>query len=327
MNIHFFERKLFKEQISIEKLFEVLYQQLKYRNISFSIFKNKYPLSQFWKALFFFKNNQGDINHITGDIHWACLLLDRNKTVLTIHDLVGLSKYKGFKKFLYYLIWVYFPIKKLKYITAVSEKTKEEILQVIPSAKDKIHVIPNFVTMSILDDNQIGSNNVIKILIVGTRSNKNIERILNALVGINAEITIIGKLEQSHIDFIQERRFKINNYYNISDQELEIFYHESDILLFPSLYEGFGLPILEAQAQNCCVITSNISPMKEIAGEGALLVDPLSVDEISNAINTLSKNKEQRKELVRKGKENVLRYTPEEISIQYINLYNQILEK
>jgi len=327
MEVHFFERKPTEGQVSIEKLFSHLYIQLEDKKVNFKVIKNPFSLIHFWKALWFFKQQQGDVNHITGDIHWACLLLDRNKTILTIHDLVGLYQYKGFKRWLYYILWVYLPIKKLKYITVISNKTKDEVLKYIPSAKDKIHVISNFVTVPILENNEIHFHEKIKILIVGTRTNKNIERILQALINLEVQITIIGELEESHKNLVKENNLSINNLNNISDKELIEKYYEADILLFPSLYEGFGLPILEAQAQNCCVITSNISPMKEISSDGAILVNPFSVEEIRNAVIKLVNSEEDRRDLVKKGKENVIKYSPEKLSEQYINLYNQILEK
>jgi glycosyltransferase involved in cell wall biosynthesis len=327
MEIHFFERKIVEGQLSIEKLFSVLYRQLEDKKINFKVIKNPYSLSQFWKSLFFFKNQQGDINHITGDIHWACLFLDKNKTILTIHDLVGLYQYTGIKKWLYYILWVYLPIKKLKYITVISEKTKQEVLKYMPSAEKKIHVISNFVIIPILENTTATCQDKIRVLVVGTRSNKNIERILQALINIDVKITIIGELEESHEHIIKANNMQINSVNNISDDELIEKYYQSDILLFPSLYEGFGLPILEAQAQNCCVITSNISPMKEIAGGAAILVDPFSVEEIRNAVIKLVNSKEERKNLLEKGKENVMTYSPEKISHQYINLYNKILNQ
>lgn len=327
MEIHFFERHPTEGQISIEKLFSVLYRQLEDQNIKFKVIKNPFPLKQLGKAMWFFKRNQGDVNHITGDIHWACLLLDRHKTILSIHDLVGLHQYTGLKRYLYYLLWVYLPVKKLKYITVISDKTKNEILKYIPSAENKIHVISNCVTVPILEHNDISLQRKLKLLVVGTRTNKNVERILEALTGIEAEILIIGKLEVSHNTFIEQNNLHVSNFNNISDEDLAEKYYQSDILLFPSLYEGFGLPILEAQAQNCCVITSGISPMKEIAGNGALLVDPFSVKEIRDAVLKLIHSEEKRKELIKNGKENIRKYSPEKISQQYINLYHQIIKK
>lgn len=327
MEIHFFERYPTEGQISIEKLFSVLYRQLEDQNIKFKVIKNPFPLKQLGKAMWFFKKNQGDVNHITGDIHWACLLLDKNKTVLSIHDLVGLYQYTGLKRYLYYLLWVYLPVKRLKYITVISDKTKNEILKYLPSAENKIHVISNCITMPILEHDDISLQRRLKLLVVGTRTNKNVERILEALIGIDAEITIVGKLETSHNALIQQHALHVKNFNNISDEDLVEKYHQSDILLFPSLYEGFGLPILEAQAQNCCVITSDISPMKEIAGNGALLVDPLSVKEIRDAVVRLINSEETRKELIKKGKENVRKYGPEKISRQYMNLYHQIMKR
>ncbi|MCS3871089.1 glycosyltransferase involved in cell wall biosynthesis [Chryseobacterium ginsenosidimutans] len=270
MEIHFFERNPAEGQISIEKLFSVIKEELGRKNIVYKAFINPYSLSKFFKALDYFKKNQGDINHITGDIHWVSLALDSRKTLLTVHDLSGLYQYTGIKKLLYYLIWVYLPLKKLKYITVISEKTKQEIIKLVPSVANKIQVIPNCITIDILPFELKQDQGKAKILIVGTRSNKNIERVLQACIDLDVQLTIVGKLDEIQLRILEGNNQDYNNYVNISDDDLKKLYDENDILCFPSLYEGFGLPILEAQARNCVVITSDFRPMNDVAGNRSI---------------------------------------------------------
>ncbi|GAA4151366.1 hypothetical protein GCM10022217_05160 [Chryseobacterium ginsenosidimutans] len=325
MEIHFFERNPLEGQISIEKLFSVIKEELDRKNIGYKTFINPYSLSKFFKALDYFKKNQGEINHITGDIHWVSLALDSRKTLLTVHDLSGLYQYTGIKKFLYYLIWVYLPFKKLKYITVISEKTKQEIIKLLPSVANKIQVIPNCITIDILPVDLKKNLGRAKILIVGTRSNKNIERVLQACKDLDVKLTIVGKLDETQLEILKKNNQNYNNYVNISDDELKKLYDENDILCFPSLYEGFGLPILEAQARNCIVITSNLSPMNNVAGTGALLIDPYNTEEIRNSLIKIISNDDMKKELISKGHENVKKYSPEMIVNQYVDLYEKIL--
>ncbi|MDQ0593044.1 glycosyltransferase involved in cell wall biosynthesis [Chryseobacterium ginsenosidimutans] len=325
MEIHFFERNPAEGQISIEKLFSVIKKQLNRKSFTYKTFINPFTLSKFFKTLVYFKKNQGEINHITGDIHWVSLVLDSKKTVLTVHDLSGLYQYKGIKKWLYYLLWIYFPLKKLKYITVISEKTKLEILKLLPSVADKIQVIPNCITIDILPFDLKRYNTTPKILIVGTRSNKNIERVLQASKNLNIELTIVGKLETTQVEILKKNNHHYTNYVNISEDSLKMLYDENDILCFPSLYEGFGLPILEAQARNCVVITSDISPMNDVAGIGALFVDPYNTEEIRNSIIKIISNDDIKKELILKGHKNVKKYSPEIVVKQYIALYQKIL--
>ena len=118
----------------------------------------------------------------------------------------------------------------------------------------------------------------------------------------------------------------ITNKIEISEEELISEYSNSNILCFTSLYEGFGLPILEAQAQNCCVITSNLSPMNQVAGEGAaLFVNPFSISEIREAFLQLMNNENLRKQLIFRGKKNIENYKLDIIVQKYKNLYKEIL--
>lgn len=327
MEIHFFERNPAEGQVSIEKLFSVLKEELGRKKIDYKTFINPYTLSKFYKALVYFSKNQGEINHITGDIHWVALVLDSKKTLLTVHDLSGLYQYTGIKKFLYYLIWVYLPFKKLKYITVISEKTKQEIVKLLPSVAHKIHVIPNCITIDVLPLNVKKNWDKTKILIVGTRSNKNIERVLEACKDLDVIFSIVGKLDEKQQGILDDNNLMYTNHTNISDEDLKKLYDENNILCFPSVYEGFGLPILEAQARNCVVITSDISPMNDVAGTGALLVDPYNTEEIRNSVIKIISDDDLKKELILRGHENVKKYAPELIVQQYIELYQKILEK
>ncbi|WP_238555014.1 glycosyltransferase [Chryseobacterium sp. P1-3] len=114
---------------------------------------------------------------------------------------------------------------------------------------------------------------------------------------LQVEVFIVGKLEKEYEDLLHSNKIRYKNYFNISDEELKILYQKADVLLFASIYEGFGLPILEAQAQNTLVVTSNILPMNDVAGEGAILVDPNSIDDIKKGLNialTLSNEEKNR---------------------------------
>lgn len=326
MKITFLFREYNAHQISIEKLFSYIIPALENKGVVADTITNPYPFSflSVFKAMLFFKKNQGEINHITGDIHWACLFLPADKTVLTVHDLVGLQQLSGLKKWIYYFLWVYLPIKKLKYITVISQKTKDEITSIIPSAAKKITVIENCLTIPV-------TTQVVKqfparptVLIVGTRSNKNIERILQAAVGLPVDLRIIGELSSQEIKFLRDNEIRYTNYSEVSDDFLVDSYKQSHILCFPSLYEGFGLPIIEAQAQNCIVITSNRSPMNDVAGEAAVVVDPENVNEIRNAIVKIIDNKELQHNLMTAGRENVKKFLPSQIAQQYIDLYKKM---
>lgn len=324
MKIHFFERNPADGQVSIEKLFSVIKKELSRKGVAYSVFVNPFKLSEMLKTLMYFKKNQGEINHITGDIHWSSLVLDSRKTLLTVHDLSGYYQHTGLKKKLYYLLWIYLPLKKLRYITVISEKTKKEISWLLPSVASKIKVIPNCITVDILPI-KFKDFSKMKLLIVGTRENKNIEKVLEACKDLNIALSIVGRLNERQSRLLEDYQYDFSNYINISDEKLRELYDESNVLCFPSTYEGFGLPILEAQARNCMVITSDLSPMKDVAGKGALLVNPHHAEEIRNAVLRIANEEDLRRELVIRGQENVKNYTPDWVVEQYTELYKKIL--
>ena len=91
------------------------------------------------------------------------------------------------------------------------------------------------------------------------------------------EIIIIGKINSYQIRYLNKNKILFKNYINISERKLIDCYNQARLLLFPSLYEGFGLPIIEAQKMCVPVITSNISPMKNIVNNSAILINPKDI--------------------------------------------------
>ncbi len=98
------------------------------------------------------------------------------------------------------------------------------------------------------------------------------------------------------------------------------------LLIYPSLYEGFGIPILEAMKMGLPVITSNISAMPEVAGGAAYLVDPNSIEDMTSAMSEVLQNKILREEMIEKGLGLVHPYTWKNVSERYLELYQEIIE-
>lgn len=333
MKITLINRKRSEKEQSIEKLFGFIKDALmKKHNVMLTELENPYDSGfvNLIKSLFFFRKKVGKNNivHITGQIHFAGILLKTKKVIITVHDLGFYRNLSFIRRLFFNWFYVILPFKLANVIVVISEKTKQEILSIIPSIQSKIEVIPNCVTSSIDTENFITQKNLETILIVGTRSNKNIERAIEALKGLKIKLIIVGPLNEVHKELLIKNTIHYKNLISISEELLNNVYRLSNILLFPSVYEGFGLPILEAQAKNTIVITSNIEPLKEVSGNAALFVNPLSVESIrSGIIKALSLSSEERMNLILQGKINLEKYSVNEVSEKYYKLYEKLFQK
>jgi len=110
----------------------------------------------------------------------------------------------------------------------------------------------------------------------------------------------------------------------IPDDELDLLMQKALFLVYPSFYEGFGIPVLEAMQVGTPVITSNLTALPETAGDAALLVNPHKTDEIASAMSHLLEDESLRRQLSQKGKERAVGYTWEKTARQYLELYTQL---
>jgi len=109
----------------------------------------------------------------------------------------------------------------------------------------------------------------------------------------------------------------------VSEKELDDLYKNASLFVFPSLYEGFGLPPLEAMKRGVPVVSSNLTCMPEILGDAVLYFNPLSVDDIAEKIKNALTNRELRGELVKKGFEQVKRYSWQQMARETLETYKQ----
>ncbi|MFN5513606.1 MAG: glycosyltransferase family 4 protein [Cyanobacteriota bacterium] len=269
---------------------------------------------------------QQDVNHVTGDVHYLTFFLKKKKTILTIHDCEFLERSKGIKFYLLWLFWFFLPDKRSSAIVVVSEETRKKVLAFLNCRQDKIRVIHNPLSAEFIPSPRPFNNLYPTILHIGTKQNKNLENHISSLEGINCRLLVIGHLSETHKVLLKEHQIDYQNLFDLSPELLLEQYHHCDILLFASTYEGFGLPIIEAQAVGRPVITSNLSSMPEIAGNSACLVDPFDVESIRTGIRRIITDSEYRESLVQKGFQNIERFRPENISAQYAELYREVFE-
>lgn len=285
-------------------------------------------LKSLLKNLYFiykYRNKKG-INHITGGIHYGILSLIGCKSVLTIHDTdLYDNTVLGLKKIFFYFFWYKLPLLFASKIVCISSETKRNV-QRFTRRKD-IYVIYNPVASMLKPqksrDNDIKSN--CRILLIGTNCNKNVCRTIEALGGLKCTVVIIGRLTHEQMKCLHVNGIKYENKYDLSDQAIFQEYCNCDIVSFCSIYEGFGMPIIEANSVGRAVICSNIEPLKEIASDAALFVNPYIVDDIRKGFIELIQNKELRLRLIENGKRNVKRFIEIEIAGEYKRVYDSIL--
>ena len=248
------------------------------------------------------------------------------KAVLTIHDVAFMDRaHNPIKRFYKWLFWLYIPIKLAHRVTCVSYTTKENVLRYVKT--DKLTVIYNPVDPSYQYVEKEFNDKAPVILHIGTGWNKNLHRSIEALKGISCHLRIIGAIDTSMKALLWKYDIQYSNTCNLSDEEIRQEYIRCDIVSFPSVYEGFGLPIIEGQKTGRVVLTSKIEPLIEISGNAVQYVDPYDVLSIRRGYLELINNKYCREQLVKLGMVNVQRFDSQTIAGQYADLYAQIMNE
>ena len=331
ITIAFIERKYWRRDFlafSIEKIFEQIARLLPEDRFASRLVKAPYGNSFFdvVRNLILFRSPPGDIYHITGQIHYLAMVLPPDRTVLTIHDLAFLQgKRGGLKRAIAKKLFLDLPVKRSKYITVVSNQTKNEIVQRTGCDPDKIRVIENPVQEHYLSGESKNFNKVRPLILqVGITANKNIPRLVEAVKDIPCKLKVVGNSTPELVGLLDNSGLEYEIVTGLDDDEMREAYRTADIVSFCSTYEGFGLPIIEAQAMRTPVVTSDLSPMKDVADVGACLVDPYDVSSIRAGITKVIEDDGYREAIVRRGRDNVQRFDPNTIASRYAALYEEI---
>jgi glycosyltransferase involved in cell wall biosynthesis len=269
---------------------------------------------------------QGDVNHITGDVHYLALALTKKKTILTIHDCVGPRFLKGLKLSCSILFWYRIPARRVAAITVPSEFTRNEVLHFTRCAPEMVRVIHEPVAPSFARCPRAFNAEKPILLQVGSGNhNKNICRVAEAIRGIPCQLDIIGRLSEHQRQALACNQVSYTEQWGLSDEEMCRRYRECDIVVFASNYEGFGMPIIEANATGRPVVTSNICSMPEVAGSAACLVNPFDCSSIREGILRVINDANYRSHLIAEGFENVKRFRADAIAAQYAALYREVV--
>ena len=267
---------------------------------------------------------QGDVNHITGDVHYLALMLSKKRTLLTIHDCGSMLRLHGLRRAIFGWVWLKLPISRVALVSVISEQTKQEVLRYTSCPEAKIHVIPDPVSNTFQPVAKLFDAYKPTILQVGTKENKNLERVAQALSGIRCKLEIVGRPNPQAEEQLRLTGVEYEWATDLSDEQILRKYTGSDLVVFCSTYEGFGMPIIEANAVGRPVVTSRIEPMASVAGGAACLVDPLDVGSIRSGILRVIEDCDYREVLVRLGLENARRFRAEAVAQSYLALYQEL---
>ncbi|HLA77560.1 MAG TPA: glycosyltransferase family 1 protein [Vicinamibacteria bacterium] len=267
--------------------------------------------------------------------HYVLPLLTRKPAVVTVHDCIHLL----FPQYLpsrlayqYARFMMGSAVRRSRLVLTVSEASRRDILRFYPEADpERVQVVPNAIDEALLEDPGEEEMQRVKeryqirgrfILYVGNiKPHKNLDRLVLAFSQLkqrpghqDVKLLIIG--DQLHQQGFLRRavegarvRQDVRFFGFVPDQTLSALYRLASLFAFPSLYEGFGLPPLEAMACGTPVLTSRISSLPEVVGDAAVLVDPLSVDDIADGLERLLGDESLRRELVVRGRARVRQFS------------------
>jgi glycosyltransferase involved in cell wall biosynthesis len=273
--------------------------------------------------------NKKGINHITGDIHYCILGLLGCKSVLTIHDdyAIVMARRGWWDKVCKWIFWIYLPVKFADRVLCISEATKNKIDRLVRNSKTE--VLSNHTVDTEFKYVPKNFNRECPVVLqVGTNKQKNIETTLKAIAGMKCKLRVVKKMLPEQQALAQSLNIDYTNVFDISDQQIVEEYLNADIVAFPSLFEGFGLPILEGQAIGRVVITTNDEPMRSVAGGGAVLLnDPTDVEEYRNALKLVIEDDEFRDNVIKQGLENAKQYSIEIVVNKFCQYYENIYAK
>jgi glycosyltransferase involved in cell wall biosynthesis len=239
----------------------------------------------------------------------------RVPTVLTVHDLAILRAPEAFPRWhrLYGRAGLTRVLRGADAIVAVSEFTRAETIDLAGVAPDRVHVVSNGVDAVFDPDGQRAEGDYV-LAVATLEPRKNLGRAVAAARELGVELRVVGARGWGGVDvdgWVGE----------IPDAELAALYRGARCVVYPSLYEGFGLPVLEAMACGTPVVTSLGTAMEEVAGEAAVLVDPLDVSAIAEGMRAAVA---RRDELVPLGLEQARPFTWQRAADAVVALWREL---
>ncbi len=290
-----------------------------------------------------------DVLHCTAN---TAPLWPRVPLILTLHDLIFMDKIQGpntqtaYQRFgnMYRRWLVPQVVKKCQKVVTVSHYEKERIIKTLQLPTQAVEVVYNGVSNRFSTppnmDEQLRVKERFKLpdrfffFLGNTDPKKNMPTVLKAFAQLSDSISdvklVIADTSSAVVEAILNTigrkdllsHLVLTGY--ISEQDIAAVYHQSEVFLYPSLNEGFGLPILEAMTCGVPVVTSNVTSMPEVAGDAAILVDPTNADDITAAMKKALLDLPLRQKMIGEGLKRPALFTWEQTARSMLNIYEQI---
>jgi glycosyltransferase involved in cell wall biosynthesis len=329
MTVVHFQRKPHSGRcFSTENYFATLREEMAAADVQVEVAISRYVSQGVFKRLYNVVEaylRQKDVNHITGDVHYLNLLFHKRRTILTVLDCGFLRHPSPLARAVLKMLWLTLPARKSAYITCISEATKADVIDHVRFDPKRILVIP-----VAIDHRQFPftprpfNTDRPTVLHIGTTPNKNLERVAQALAGLRCRLDVIGPLADAQRQALEANRIDFRNDAGLSNRQVVEKYQEADLLLFASTFEGFGMPILEAQLTGRPVVTSSVSAMPEVGRDSVCYVDPFDVESIRRGVVRVIDDESYRAELIEKGRENAARFSSKSVAETFLELYETI---
>ena len=338
----------------ISQLREILENDSNLKIIPLSVDTELISLKNIWFDSVTIQNiaekEEAEVIHFS--YNWSFPFRKKVPCLLTIHDVIPFTirESQGFfnNRFLYKPgMWLAGRLNDV--ITTVSEFSKREIVEKVGVPVENIRVIPNGLRVPVKPNDtkekslrerfHLGNGFILNV--GGIHERKNIVRLIHAFAKLVKQDGYPGKLlitgSVSGHPYIRKMKRLCDTAVKeigmqecviftgfIPDDELDTLFRLADFLVYPSYFEGFGIPILEAMQVGTPVITSNIGGTAEVAGDAAVLVDPYNIDEIAYEMSRLCVDHDLRAELCRKGLERASSYSWARTAEKYLELYEEL---
>ena len=236
-------------------------------------------------------------------------------------------------------LWGKYSIKRAARIVTISDSSKSDIIKEYGLSNDKISVFHLGVKESLkpsMSYEKLSEKYSIKkpyVLFVGTiQPRKNIARLIEAFSQIEdreVNLVIVGRKGWMYDEVLEApQKFNLSDrvtfLHDVTDGELPVFYENAELFVLPSLYEGFGLPILEAMKYGCPVVTSNVSSLPEAGGNAAVFFDPYDVSDIAKKMEKVLKDKTLRDKMKKEGHSQVKKFSWEKAASEVLGVFEEI---